>query len=83
MGREPPGHPDRHGGTLLASRSPADDELAASLKRKVSEYLPKDHGLAGARCRPSRIRGSVPIWRCKVSDPVTAPAYAPAHELDE
>ncbi|MEU6906085.1 FxSxx-COOH system tetratricopeptide repeat protein [Streptomyces coeruleorubidus] len=33
---------------LLASRSPADDELAASLKRKVSEYLPKDHGLAGA-----------------------------------
>ncbi|MET9759869.1 FxSxx-COOH system tetratricopeptide repeat protein [Streptomyces sp. NPDC006372] len=33
---------------LLASRPPADGEPAASLRRKVSEYLPKDHGLARA-----------------------------------
>ncbi|MFH0177206.1 FxSxx-COOH system tetratricopeptide repeat protein [Streptomyces cacaoi] len=33
---------------LLASRPPADGELAASLERKVTEYFPKDHGLARA-----------------------------------
>ncbi|GGY22483.1 hypothetical protein GCM10010384_31720 [Streptomyces djakartensis] len=33
---------------LLASRPPTDGEPAASLRRKVSEYLPKDHRLARA-----------------------------------
>ncbi|TQJ88322.1 FxSxx-COOH system tetratricopeptide repeat protein [Streptomyces sp. SLBN-31] len=33
---------------LLASRPPADGELAASLERKVAEYFPKDHRLATA-----------------------------------